>query len=301
MIRVAFLNREPSAYPGGDVLSIVDLIEALHPLGVEAEYIYGHWSPSDLERFDLVHIRHVNFAWSQINFDGVVKSGKPYVVTPCFYPSVHLGASGEVMQGWLANARAVLPFTCKEREVMKEFFSGWEHCRTRVIPSGTHLRFHHSENQVRDGVLVVSPRTGSKNEAVVREIVKGLGLPFIMATNIPHVLMPSIYAHAKVFVNASESDRMSRTIGEALCAGCRVLATTENWGNEWYGDGLYEITPIRASIMAGIKEAYDTLDWDYSPNAEARKLTWARAAEQVKKVYEEVLSGRYAPAVLGTR
>lgn len=288
-MKVAFLSREPSVYPGGDVLSIVDLMEALRPLGVEAEYIYGHWSPNDLERFDLVHIRHVNFSWSKINFDGVIKSGKPYVVTPCFYPSAQLGATKEMMWKWLSNAKAILPFTNKEMEVMREFF-GWSGSKVKVIPSGTHLRFHHSENQIRSGVLVVSPRLGSKNEAIVQEIVKELGLPLVMATRVPHVLMPAVYAHSLVFVNASESDRMSRTIGEALCAGCRVLATTENWGNEWYGEHLAVISPMSPELMReSIYHTYYGKEWDYSPNAEARKLTWASVAEQVKKAYEEVL------------
>ena len=82
---------------------------------------------------------------------------------------------------------------------------------------------------------------------------------------------------------------MSLTIGEALCAGCRVMATTGNRGNEWYGDGLYTFDPKDLTADM-IERAYNAKEWDYSPNAAARKLTWDSVALQLKGFYEQVAS-----------
>src|SRR5438552_18257931 len=113
-MRICFLNRAPSAYPGGDVLSINETIDALKPLGVDAKYVHGEWGPKDLQPFDLVHVKHVNFSWSKWNFEQVWTSGKPYVVQPVFYPRTDLGMSAEDMTHAFRMARTVVPYTWGE-------------------------------------------------------------------------------------------------------------------------------------------------------------------------------------------
>ncbi len=92
-----------------------------------------------------------------------------------------------------------------------------------------------------------------------------------------------------MFVNASDSERMSLTIGEALCANCRVLATTGNWGNSWY-QGLVTFDPKDESKLEHlIRWALASPTWDYRPNAAARCLTWEWVAMKIEAVYKEVL------------
>jgi glycosyltransferase involved in cell wall biosynthesis len=136
---------------------------------------------------------------------------------------------------------------------------------------------------------------GDKNMSIVAGICDELGIVCDTVTGVPHKELPAIYAKHKVFVNASGSERMSLTIGEALCAGCRVLATTENRGNEHY-PGLVTFNPTgdlsRAALKGLIRGAifmpHD--EWIWRPNDAARKLTWDSVAKQLEQVYLKVAS-----------
>ena len=80
-MRIAILNRAPSAYPGGDLLTIADTIAALGRQGIEATYVHGEWGPDDLQPFDLVQVKHCNFGWSWFNFTQTWASGKPALMS----------------------------------------------------------------------------------------------------------------------------------------------------------------------------------------------------------------------------
>lgn len=284
-IKVAFLNREPSAYPGGDLLSIADTIDALKLEGVEAEYLYGQWKPDDLKRFDLVHIRHINFSWSWHNFTQTWSSGIPYVVTPCFYPTLNLGMDKPQILEALNRAKAVLPFSLRECDEMRKLLDWWPQ-RVTLIPNGCSEKYHFEFNGTtkRDQVLCVAAREGDKRTDYIKKLCQLQKLPFTCATNIPHEDMPALYRKARVFVSASDSERMSRTTAEALCSGCRVLDSPNNWGSEWYEPQYHTYWSLADAYCAG--------DWDYSPNARARELTWSKVAQQLKRVYEGVLNAR---------
>ena len=94
-MNIAILNREPSAFPGGDLIAIDELLHALTELGICAVYLHGDWTSEDLKRFDVIHIFHCNFSWSRSNFAKTWASGVPYVVTPIFYPEKNYGMSPE--------------------------------------------------------------------------------------------------------------------------------------------------------------------------------------------------------------
>ena len=143
----------------------------------------------------------------------------------------------------------------------------------------------------RPVVLAVSARGDSdKNIPMLRRICQGANIPLTVASGISRSDLAAMYPEHMVFVNASESERMSLTIGEALCAGCRVLATQENWGNEWY-PGLVTFDPTdELHLEHLIKWALSSPDWDYRPNTAARCLTWDWVAEKLEAVYREALS-----------
>lgn len=291
MSRIAFLNRAPSAYPGGDILSIADLTEALAHLGEEATYVYGNWTPDDLKAFDIVHIRHMNFSWSVFNVEQTLTSGVPYVLTPIFYPTLNLGAGLKQMVGAVKHASAILPFSPYEWGEMQETL-GVTHENLSFVPNGTSRAFHAPDVGTDiDRAFVVTASIRGEDSKGCRDVVKACQeahLPCEVVTDVPYERMPEVYRRARVFVNASDSERMSRTIGEALCSGCRVLATKHNRGNWWYGNGLVEIDPER-DLATAIPYAYNAEVWDYTPNALARNLTWDMVARQLVDVYGGVL------------
>ena len=99
--------------------------------------------------------------------------------------------------------------------------------------------------------------------------------------------LPPIYKAHRLFVNNSDSERMSLTVGEALCAGCRVVSNHGNRGAENYRNLIVDY--ITEDLIA---RSYNLPDWDYLPNHDARQLTWDLVATRLIKVYEEVLSVR---------
>jgi hypothetical protein len=288
-VRVAYLNRQRAAHPGGDLTQIDATIAALAPLGIEAVYAPEGWTLDWLRGFDLAHIFHVNFGWSRYNFDRVREAGVPYVVTPIFYPDSSLGMDYDDIREALDGARCVMPNSNVERREMRWAGVLGYDTPAEAIPNGTDRRFHWTDGgDPRTGVLAVSARgMGDKQCALVAELCDVLGLRFTLASGIDdRDELAEIYKRARVFVNASVSERMSLTIGEALCAGCRVIATRANRGNEWYGNGLATFDPTnRVQLAAALKVAYEKREWDWSPNRAARTLTWAKVASRLAEVY----------------
>jgi len=285
--------------PGGDCIALDATMEALRKRGIEC--IETGWDRDAMRagNFDLAHIQHCNFSWSWGNYDAVRDVGLPYVLTPVYYPGPLLsGITREQLIEIFVGAKKVLTFSPKESEVIyseiggldrKAFFS-----KHTFIPNATDLSFHAYDNREHMStldVLAVSARGDSdKNIGMVKRICERLYRPLTVATGLSRGELAYAYKQHRVFVNASESERMSLTIGEALCAGCRVLATDQNWGNSHY-PGLVTFGPTdELHLEHLIKWALTLEQWDYRPNAAARCLTWDWVAEKLEGVYREVLN-----------
>ncbi len=294
-MRICFLNRGRETGPGGDVIALDATMDALRRRGVECEET--GWDRDRMRdgRFDVAHIFHCNFSWSFGNYQAVRDVGLPYVLTPVYYPGpllsgLTLGNLKEIVR----HTSRVLPFSNIERRHMDCLsFSGSSGVPAIVIPNATDPMFNFADtNRSRCGVCCISARGESdKNLPMVRRIAQRLGYNLIAFTDTPHEELARELRYLKVFVNASGSERMSLSIGEALCAGCRVLATNQNWGNEHY-PGLATFDPadeLRLELL--IKWALESPDWDYRPNAAARCITWDWVAEKLEGVYREVISG----------
>lgn len=298
-MRVAFLNRQRSTHPGGDLTQIDATMQALTAGGIECEYAPEGWSHDWLRTFDLAHVFHLNFSWSTYNWTRCVEARVPYVLTPIFYPSTDLGADANTMRCGLYHASYVTPNSHREYEELIATLAiqpveTFDYPAALPIPNGTDRVFAGlPTSEGRRGVICVTPREGDKNTSVVAEVCHQLGLPYRCVTGIEsRDELARVYRSALVFVNPSTSERMSLTTGEALVAGCRVIDTVHNRGNSWYGDGLVRVDPRDVSILrAQIDVAYrvSDRDWDYSPNKAASRLTWDVVADQLERVYRRVL------------
>lgn len=294
-MRICFLNRGRDAFPGGDCIALDATMDALRRRGHFVEET--GWDRNRMKdgRFDIAHLQHCNFSWSYGNYEAVRDIGLSYVLTPVYYPGPLLsGITREQMHEIITGAERVLPFSNMERAQIDwtdalQFTTLHEKCR--IIPNGTDTAFHYMGG-ARFGVVTVSARGDSdKNIETVRRACQRLGVELQVMTGISREQLARELRCFKVFVNASGSERMSLTIGEALCAGCRVLATRENWGNEYY-QGLVTFDPRDETHMELlIKWALESPEWDYRPNAMARSMTWDWVAEKLEAVYKEVLHG----------
>lgn len=295
-MRVAFLNRQRSTHPGGDLTQIDATMHALTVRGIECEYAPEGWSLDWLRTFDLAHVFHLNFGWSTYNWSRCVEAGVPYVLTPIFYPQTDLGADAHVMRGGLFHACYVTPNSPREYEELIatlgiQPIETFDYPPALPIPNSTDRMFAGLPTiEGRRGVICVTPREGDKNTLVVQTVCRDLGLPYRCVTGVTsRDELARIYRSALVFVNPSLSERMSLTTGEALVAGCRVIDTVHNRGNSWYGTGLVKVDPNPHTYQEWINTAYFSRDWDYSPNKAASRLTWSVVADQLVRVYRRVL------------
>lgn len=294
-MKIAILNRSRESHPGGDVIAIDCTIAALNNIGIDATYITDPWDAAMLLPYDLVHIYHCNFNWSRDNFVKTWESGRPYVLTPTFYPDASLGMEPHEVDHACRLAEMLLPFSSREAIELQRWMT--HHTPVRIIPNGT-LRCFHAPNAdnpplgtpEREGVLTVAAREGDKNCDKVRAACRLADIPYFHASGIPHAEMPGVYKSYRLFVNASESERMSLTTGEALCSGCRVLDTRANWGNEHYHNiaTMNPLLPVE-EMAEVIGMAYHQRDWCYDPNDDARALTWSAVAHAYSEVYAEAL------------
>lgn len=283
-MRICYLNRNPTTHAGGDLIMLERLLAAVRKLGHECFNLYGEWSPESLHEYDVVHIQHCNLTWSKDNWWKTLASRRPYVVLPIFYPTDALGMTYDEMRAMFENASAVCPLSFREAREITTLtgFSGPFH----VIPHGTEARFGWFQPMIsRDFVMCANAR-GQKGESLVEKICQKLGLPFRYVTGEPHEKLHMIYRQAKVFVHSSPDDRMSLTVGEALCSGCRVISSDRDRGNEWF-PGLKACNPeSEQELEAYIAMAWRSEEWDWRPNERAREMRWEVAARKWLKVYE---------------
>jgi hypothetical protein len=299
-MRIAFLNRKRDTHVGGDITQIDATMQALTRRGIECHYAHEGWTIDWLRGFDLAHVFHINFSWSTYNWSRCVEARVPYVLTPIFYPDTALGADAETMRRGLYHASYVTPNSHREYEELLATLAiqpieTFDYPAALPIPNGTDRMFVGPCTAAgRAGVICVTPRAGDKNTAVVQHICASLGFPYRCVSGIgDREELAHVYRRARVFVNASLSERMSLTTGEALVAGCRVIDTVHNRGNSWYGEGLAKVDPRDRSVLrAQLDVAYNVADrdWDYSPNRAAQRLTWDVVADQLARVYRRVLT-----------
>jgi glycosyltransferase involved in cell wall biosynthesis len=286
-LKVCFLNRNPTTHVGGDLIMLARLMSALQKLGVECENIYGEWGPETLHRFDVIHLQHCNLSWAKENWWKTLASRRPYVVLPIFYPTDQLGMTYDEMRSMFENASAVCPLSFREAREIRELtgFSGPFH----IIPHGTEERFHWHDSREGGGFVMCANARGQKGEAAVERACKRLQLPFRYVTGVPHEKLHLVYRQAKVFVHSSPDDRMSLTVGEALCSGCRVISSDRDRGNEWF-PWLKACNPeSEEDLFQWIGMAWRSEQWDWRPNEQARLMTWEAAARKWLRVYEGAL------------
>lgn len=281
-MRVVFINRNPSTHQGGDLIMLDCLMAALRKLGVQCTNLYGEWGPEHLHQFDVVHLQHSNFTFTKEGWWKILASHRPYVVSPIFYPTDALGMNYDEMRSMFEQASAICPLSFKEAREITQLtgFSGPFH----IIPHGTEERFQF-DGPDRQFVMCANAR-GQKGEGLVEKVCQRLNLPFRYVTGIPHKALHQVYRQAKVFVHSSPDDRMSLTVGEALCSGCRVISSDRDRGNEWF-PGLKACNPeSEEDLLQWIGMAWRSEKWDYSPNAVARTMSWDVAARKWLKAYE---------------
>lgn len=282
-MKIAIANRDPNAYPGGDLVQIAALRKEFEELGLSIEWPLYPMKPS-FSNYDLVHAYHLNFGWSNIIFTNIWEQNKPYFITAIFYPTTELGSSEEQMREYVNRSLFTVVHSNWEKSELLDI----THCdesKIRIIPNGVEKEFVSEVNDEysRSGVITVTARDGDKNTDLVEKACKELNIPYSNISKVDRSAIPLIYKLAKVFVNASSSERMSLTTHEALASHCRVVSTKYNRGNEWYPQLVTCDPADYEDLKYKIELAYNSPYWSYLPNVAARELTWENTAKEYLK------------------
>jgi len=298
-LRICFLNRIRGNQPGGDMVQLDATVAALRRLGHDAFFLEDFREPAP--EADIYHNFHINFGWARealtgVDYHGVqqlTRSDRFYrrlVITPIFFPDDHFGVSFSEMRSFLDRAVAVTPFSERELDEIRHL-TGYSGAAT-LIPNGTDPSFFAPNDDSRTGPVMgaCTGYPGKQVQLIEDACGKELGLPCEIVHGLSHDEMPAAFKRARVFVNASGMEIMSLTTAEALCAGCRVIDTTENRGSAWYGKMPRAYPTDRERLNALIWNAYHDREWDWSPNERARELTWDYTALLLEGVYSEVLA-----------
>lgn len=290
IMKIGIANRDPKAYQGGDNIQIDYLCKALSFKGVDCHQPLAfkpNWS-----EFDVVHAYHLNFSWSNIIYENIWEQKKPYFITAIFYPTAELGSTSDQMMKYVNRSLFTVVHSTWEKEELLAV-TGCNENKIRIIPNGVGSEFVgcppnlDCDHGDREYVITVTARDGDKNSKIVKNICEELSIPYLNICNYSHDQMPEIYKSSKVFVNASESERMSLTTHEALAAYCKVISTEFNRGNEWF-PCLITCNPTNYNdLKYKIKYAYQSSQWCYIPNEYAANLRWDVVAERYLQCLKE--------------
>lgn len=293
-MRVAVLNRDPFTHPGGDLIHIASMTEALKSRGIERAYVSEEDREGDAwtrHGYDLAHLYHCNFGWCQRDAEAARRAGIPLAVTPIFYPrefGVAMKAIGEMLSGSM-----LLPY-CEAEFLQISQLTAIKRAGLECVPPGIDPRLFFNSGGLDRGhsVLAVEPRPGSKNAHLVQAACRRIGnVDFLCARSVPLADMPIVYNSFKVMVHASDFETFCLSAAEALACGCRVIVQRGALRAIEHFPGLAEVDCANADELdAAIRNALDSENWDWMPNDHVRKnLTWEKSAEKLAAAYRRVL------------
>ena len=217
-------------------------------------------------------------------------------------------------------ADLLLPNSEAERDLLaRNFGVAEEQCR--VVPNAVEERFFEAtpddfvrEHRVGDFVLCVGRIELRKNQYALLAALEDSDLPLVLigpamdeaylercrsrATPrvtfipaLPHELLPSAYAAARVHVLPSWYDTPGLVSLEAAAAGCNIVSTDRGSAREYFGDLAWYCSPDDVdSIRRAVTAAWDTPRSDGAARHVREGYTWAVAARTTLEAYRSALA-----------
>ncbi len=172
---------------------------------------------------------------------------------------------------------------------------------------------------LRDFVLQVGRLERSKNQLLLCYALRELDVPLVLIggnfqkeylqwcqqygpknltviPHIPHEVLRSAYAAARVHALPSWVETCGLVTMEAALANCNVVASIVGYEREYYRDLAYYCDPSNVNdIRLAVFNALENYDRDLLRRQQLKELilknyTWERAAEITLRAYERVLS-----------
>ena len=217
-------------------------------------------------------------------------------------------------------ADLLLPNSEAERDLLARNF-GIPAQQCRIVPNAVEERFFEAtpddfvrEHGLRDFVLCVGRIELRKNQYALLAALEDSDLPLVLigpamdeaylercrsrATPrvtfipaLPHELLPSAYAAARVHVLPSWYDTPGLVSLEAAAAGCNIVSTDRGSAREYFGDLAWYCSPDDVdSIRRAVTAAWDTPRSDRVARHVREGYTWAVAARTTLEAYRTALA-----------
>jgi polysaccharide pyruvyl transferase CsaB len=220
----------------------------------------------------------------------------------------------------LSMADLLLPNSEAERDLLVRNF-GVPERQCRVVPNAVDDRFFEatandfvSARGLQDFVLCVGRIELRKNQYALLAALQDTDLPLVLigppmddgylercrarATprvtfipEMPHELLPSAYAAARVHVLPSWYDTPGLVSLEAAAAGCNIVSTDRGSAREYFGDMAWYCSPDDVdSIRRAVTAAWEAPRGDRLRRHVRENFTWAVAARKTLDAYRAALA-----------
>ena len=217
-------------------------------------------------------------------------------------------------------ADLLLPNSEAERDLLTRNF-GIAAKQCRIVPNAVEERFFEAtpddfvrEHGLRDFVLCVGRIELRKNQYALLAALEDTDLPLVLigpameegylercrsrATPrvtfipaMPHELLPSAYAAARVHVLPSWYDTPGLVSLEAAAAGCNIVSTDRGSAREYFADLAWYCSPDDVdSIRRAVIAAWETPRSDRLRRHVRENYTWAVAARTTLEAYRTALA-----------
>jgi len=303
MIKVAFLNRDPSWWLGGDVIYINKTIESLKKLGHNAEYVWRE--DADLGLYDIVHLVHCTHTWAYSHYKNAKEQGKKIVLSPIYYPLCKEEFRIEIFNG----VDFIVSSSERERNMLIEV--GVLEGKIDLIPRGTSSIFYQQVCPCENYVLGVGRWDICKRQWDVIEACRDLNIPYVgvgplrssdvlnkvkslgygkMVMKEASVTeMVRYYSGAKVVVIASDWEEFGLPLLEGGLNGCNLVVNNLVGGAEWFQDiAIYKFGD-REDMKRVIYEEFNAeRDHKGYRNYVRDNFLWDTVTKRLVDIYERV-------------
>lgn len=244
---VLLYNRDPSLWAGGDMVQLLNTMQALEDLGVEISFTSN--PDTDFEPYDIVHSFHVNFDWSLPPVAHRMQLKKPYVLSSIFYP-VDYGVPFKAIGKMVDHSKATIALSEKEKDELVTL-CGASKEKIRVIPNGVDTDLW-QRGRTKGGPAItfarVIPTKGLLTAAIA---CKRLSIPYLVygatgsdpayerllmanGATLMGYLQPDMLAYeatkAGLYICSSISERQSLGVLEAAAIGLPIVDSIHNRG-----------------------------------------------------------------------
>jgi len=305
--QVLFVNRDRSSWDGGDFVEMDGFRTALDKIGIQAPCAS---EVSSAATFPIYHLYNAAWPWTLSAAVEIWRRDRPYLVTPIYFPRfIHRIPEPSKVRAVLERATALLVYSARERQVLTAEYPGLDGAvQFRILTKGVDSSFQGDLDADRPvEVLIAGSISPRKNQELVLQacerhgIVPTLAGPvldaaywsqcrkyrFNYAGNLSRAKLADLYRQSRILVLASTFDPMPNVALEAALAGCKIVLTSQTYFEEFPGAFLCEPSSI-SSIADAISNAVEAPLTDESQKYVQDNFDWARAAEALSKMYDEL-------------